>query len=239
MKLRHSESIRAGAVLTLCLLCLNPTGSFGARPFVTDDARIVDPGGCQIESFIKRQRRHPDDEFWFLPACTPSGLVELTVGGNRVNNVGTDSASSAILQAKTLLRELRPNDYGLAITIGASKSHPIDAATARGWAPYLNLVGSLSLLSDRVVMHTNLGSTVDRAMSRTRATWGLGADVSLNPRLYGIVEAYGQEADRPNAQLGLRYWVVPNRLQLDATFGGQRADTRSRSWTSFGVRALF
>lgn len=88
---------------------LLPWAAHAARPFVTDDARIVDRGGCQIESYYKEQRTYQGSEFWFLPACNPFG-VELTVGGNRIE--GDDSA---ILQAKFLLRALEANGWGSAL----------------------------------------------------------------------------------------------------------------------------
>src|SRR5437868_6694755 len=45
--------------------------AYAARPFFTDDARIVEH--CQIESFYKEQRRSAGSEFWFLPACKAFG----------------------------------------------------------------------------------------------------------------------------------------------------------------------
>ena len=214
-------------------------GTHAARPFVTDDARIVDPGGCQIESFVKHQRRHQEDEVWFLPGCTLVGPVELTLGGIRTDNANAGTSRSAIAQGKTLLRELRTNDFGLALTLGAARFNTIDPALARGWSPYVNVIGSLSVLDDAAIIHANAGSIRDRVMSRTRATWGLGAEIALTSRLFAIVEGYGQEAERPSRQVGLRFWVVPNRFQIDCTLGSQPGEPHSHSWTSVGIRALF
>ena len=216
---------------------MHSAGTHAARPFVTDDARIVDTGSCQIESFVKRQRGHREDEIWFLPGCTPVGQVELTLGGMRTDNPNAGTSSTAIAQAKTLLRELRTNDFGLALTLGAARLNAIDPSLARGWSAYVNVIGSLSVLDDAAVIHANLGSIRDRALSRTLGTWGLGAEITLTSRLSAIVEGYGQEADRPGRQIGLRFWVVPNRFQVDGTLGSQSGvpDT----WTSLGIRALF
>jgi len=216
-----------------------PAACLAARPFVTDDARIVDTGGCQIESFVKHQRHQPENEFWFLPACTPKGPVELTLGGLKIDNADDGTASAAIAQAKTLLRELRTNDFGLALTLGALRVNPVDPALARGWSPFFNAIASVSLLDDRAIIHANLGGIQDRVVSRTRGTWGVGAEIPIAGRLFGIAETYGQEGDRPNRQVGLRYWVVPNRLQVDGTLGHQPGEPQSRSWTSLGIRALF
>lgn len=64
---------RGGAAL---LLLLAPLPALGARPFNTDDARVVDPGGFQIESYVKDQRRTDETEFWFLPAANFGGALD-------------------------------------------------------------------------------------------------------------------------------------------------------------------
>jgi len=84
---------------TVLLLFAAP--AYAARPFFTDDARIVD--NCQIETFYKEQRSYSGSEFWFLPACNPTGF-ELTVGGNRI-----ERERNEILQTKLLLKPLEPN----------------------------------------------------------------------------------------------------------------------------------
>jgi hypothetical protein len=225
----------AAAIVT----CAHSAATHAARPFVTDDARIVDTGSCQIESFAKHHRRRPENEVWLLPGCTPVGPVELTLGGFRTDNADAGTSSSSIAQAKTLLRELRTNDFGLALTLGAVRFNTIDPALARGWSPYVNAIGSLSVLDDAAVIHANVGSIRDRVISRTRATWGLGAEIALTSRLIAIIEGYGQEAERPSRQVGLRFWVVPNRFQIDCTLGSQPGEPDSHSWTSVGIRALF
>ncbi|HEY3076945.1 MAG TPA: hypothetical protein VGJ74_17375 [Burkholderiales bacterium] len=188
-----------------------------ARPFFTDDARVVDKGHCQLESFYKEQRAYSGSEFWFLPACNPFG-VELTVGGNRV-----EGERSAIVQAKRLFKELQTNGTGYAGSVGFF-----------GADPYVNGIASFSFLDDRAVVHTNLG-----AISRTGATWGLGLEALLAPpRVYGIAEIFGQRSQTPTLHYGLRFWVIPNRFQIDATQGRQSADPEKRFF-SVGLRLLF
>jgi len=66
--------------LSAAALLLAAAQAWATRPFVTDDARIVDEGGYQIETYVKRQREFSEQEFWFLPAMNPWGRVELTLG---------------------------------------------------------------------------------------------------------------------------------------------------------------
>src|SRR5262245_28400201 len=220
------------ALMSWCAL------AHAARPFVTDDARIVDPGGYQIESFIKHQRTVSENEFWFLPAWNPGSIVELTLGGFTLRNADDGNANTAIAQAKTLLRPLRANDFGLALTLGALRLETLGTDGA-AWSPFVNLVGSVSLMDDAVVVHANTGLLDDRLSDVKRYTWGLGAEIATVSRLWAIVEAYNQEGDKPSAQLGLRYWVVQNRMQVDGTLGSQHSEPRNRSWISIGVRILF
>jgi len=64
----------------LCLVLCWPAVAWAARPFMTDDARLTTGGSCQLETW---SRRYSDrSEFWALPACNPTGNLEITAGGS-------------------------------------------------------------------------------------------------------------------------------------------------------------
>lgn len=221
----------------LAALMLAPLAAHAARPFVTDDARLVDPQGCQVETFYKRQNKFHENEFWVLPACNPFGNLELTLGGNWIDSSFGDSRST-IVQAKTLLKSLETNGVGFALSAGVTRLSPSESPSVSN--PHVNGIGSLSLADDRLVLHANLGALRDRQLHRTRGTWGIGAEILLlAPRLYGILETYGQRLEKPTLHGGLRLWVVPNRLQLDATVGQQHAAPVDRRFGTVGVRLLW
>jgi hypothetical protein len=223
-------------VLTPILLAL-PAASQAARPFVTDDARVVEPGGYQVESFIKRQRGFGEREFWFLPAHNPTERVELTLGGMWVNSSLDGNSRALIAQAKTLLKPLEKNGSGYALTLGVVRLNQTGADSA-GTDPYLNAIGSFSFWEDAVVIHSNVGARRDSAADTARGTWGLGAEIRLMERLFGIVETYGERGEKPTRHLGLRLWVVPNRIQIDSTLGFQYSDPERRFQT-VGLRLLW
>lgn len=221
-------SLRLSAAVVLWLVAASP--AHAARPFVTDDARIVDKDGCQIETFVKDQRRFDEKEFWFLPACNPWGS-ELTLGYIRVRSTPAGDADTAVLQAKMLLKPLVTNGAGFALTLGTLAGDKL--------SPYVNGIGSFSLADDRVVMHSNLGAIRDNIAGVSRWTWGLGAEVLLAaPRLYGILESYGQRGEKPTLHTGLRIWIVPNRVQVDTTVGLQNSEPERRFGT-VGLRILW
>jgi hypothetical protein len=214
----------------LFALLLAASQAHGARPFVTDDARVVDKDGCQVETFVKRQRRFDESEFWFLPACNPWG-AELTLGHIRLDSNLSGDTRTTVLQAKTLLKPLLTNGAGFALTVGML------ANTAN--SPYFNAIGSFSFLDDRMVLHANLGGIRDNVAKISRGTWGAGAEILLiAPRLYGIFETYGQRGEKPTVHTGLRIWLVPNRVQVDTTLGVQHSSPERRFGT-VGLRILW
>ena len=233
--------------LLLLVVVLAPPAAFAARPFVTDDARIVDKGGYQIETYVKVQSEHHEREFWFLPACNPWGPVELTLGGNRIDSapagdsdalVPQGDSNTLILQGKTLLKRLETNGYGLALTLGVARNAPSEGS--RTTNPYVNGISSISFLDDRAVLHVNAGAIRDQKLNATRGTWGIGTEVLLvAPRLYGIIEQYGIRFEKPTFHIGLRFWIVPNRVQTDATVGQQHASPFDRRFGSIGLRILW
>jgi hypothetical protein len=228
-------------ILVLLLLALSPPAQ-AARPFVTDDARIVDPEGRQIETFTKQQRNFKEREFWFLPAYNPGevlagGRMELTLGRYWVNSPANGDNQATLMQVKTLLKPLETNGTGFALTVGSARADPFQQKHV--WNPYFNAISSTSFANDRVVLHANLGGIRDHPASRSRATWGIGAEVMLvAPRVIGIVESYGQSGEKPTLHTGLRIWAIPNRWQIDATVGRQDASP-SKRFASVGMRFLF
>ena len=222
--------------LLLTALLFAAPAAQAARPFVTDDARIVDKDGCQVETFVKRQRRIDEGELWFLPACNPWG-VELTLGGIWVKSAPFGDTRTTLMQGKTLLKPLETNGAGFALTLGALRVSPFQADPVT--SPYFNAIGSFSFVDDRVILHTNLGGLRDKVANVSRGTWGVGAEVLLSPpRWIGIVETYGQRGEKPTLHTGLRIWIVQNRVQVDTTIGLQHAFPERRFGT-VGLRILW
>jgi hypothetical protein len=196
----------------------------GARPFFTDDARVVERGHCQVETFYKEQHTYSGSEFWFLPACNPSFVpldngLELTVAGNRI-----EGERNTIVQAKYLFKELQTNGFGVAVSAGSF-----------GGQPYVNAIASFSFLDDRAVVHTNIGRFNEDGHS-----WGVGLEALLAPpRMYGILETFGQRGEAPTYHYGIRFWVIPNRFQVDATRGDQGGGDPDRRFYTLGLRFIF
>jgi len=217
----------------LITLGLISPAAYAARPMITDDARITDAHTCQLESWIKNNR--DSNEYWALPACNPGGNLELTAGG-ALSSDATGSHTTALeLQAKTLLKVLEPNNWGLGLSAGTVQ-HPQTEASGNVW--YVNLPASFSFNDDRMVLHANLGWLNDQQYKRQNLTWGLGSETRLSELSWLIAETFGQNDETPFYQLGLRHWIALNRIQVDMTYGNRIGSNNYEQWFSLGLRLL-
>lgn len=199
---------------------------------ITDDARIVDAKACQVESWVRKNQ--DSTEYWALPSCNFSGNLELTAGGARTSDDAGTSTTAAVLQAKTLFRPLSTNDWGIGVAAGTIRRPNLSGE--REWYAYIP--ASLSLKDDRVVLHANLGWVREQNTAQHKMTWGLSSELQMSARSWLVLESFGQNQGKPYYHAGVRFWVVPNHAQIDATVGNRVGSGSSDRWVSIGLRLL-
>ena len=227
---RRLACIRRGIALVGGLATIVPQ-VHAARPMITDDARIVDAKACQVETWVKQNR--DSTEYWALPACNFTGNLEITLGGALGKDDTGTWTTDVVLQGKTIFKPLEPNGWGIGLAAGTVR-HPRTAS--RDWYAYVPT--SFSFRDDAVIVHTNLGWLREGEAQRDRLTWGLGTEARLAERTWLIAETFGQNQGKPFHQLGLRHWLVPDRVQLDATYGNRNGAGNGERWFSIGLRLL-
>lgn len=220
--------------LTAALL-LAPAAAYPARPMITDDARTVDAKACQVESWVRTNRGNR--EYWALPACNFSGNLELTLGGAVTRDAEGSTTSDVILQGKTLLKPLETNGYGIGFALGYA-AHPGTQQGRTLGDAYFYVPVSLSFAEDRFVLHANAGARHVRDEGQARATWGVGSETLLTPRAYLIAETFGETRASAAFQVGIRYWIVPNHVQVDTTYGNHYGNKPDMRWFSVGLRLI-
>ncbi|MEY4763822.1 MAG: hypothetical protein RI907_495 [Pseudomonadota bacterium] len=225
---------RGAAVVTLVAPWMAPQLAQAARPFVTDDARLTTAGSCQVETWTRLYSH--SQEAWAMPACNPWGNLEVTLGAGVAKQAGTRTTEDYVLQLKTLMKPLQPGGWGWGLALGTIRHPEISPGPNMLGNTYAYVPLSVSLRDDAVVLHTNLGWLRDRASSQHSLTWGLGAEVRLTGPWMGIVEAYGDNHQQAYGQVGLRYTIVPELFQVDATVGRHLSGTSSGEWLSLGLR---
>ncbi len=228
-RMTHERRHSAPWHLLLVALCV-PACAHAARPMITDDARLVDPKACQVESWVRRERT--DTQSWAVPACNVTGNLELALGFGRIRDATGAVAHDRQVQAKSLVRPLATNGWGIGYAVG-TVGH---SAAPRDYYGYIPV--SRSLLDDRVVLHFNAGLLRDGSRGQTRATWGVGSETQLAPRTWLVAEQFSQEEGRPFHHVGVRHWIVENRVQVDLTYGNRNGRSSQERWVSLGVRLL-
>jgi hypothetical protein len=217
-------------------LAVTALPAMAARPLITDDARIVDPKSCQVESWVQF---HPGgSERWAIPACNPTGNWELALGGSVARNDENKlELNNVQMQAKTLLKPLETNGYGVALTLGAVHQPNAEEKKMFGNV-FVNLPVSLSFADDRFVLHLNAGASHERQEHRNRMTWGVGSETQLTSNIYLIAETFGQNKGKPSYQTGFRFWIVRDRVQVDTTYGNTFGQGTGNRFFSIGLRLL-
>jgi hypothetical protein len=221
----------------LALAALLPWGAAqAARPMVTDDARIVDAKACQVESWVKRNQ--DSTEYWAQPACNFTGNLELSLGGAKGKDDGGTQTTDIVLQAKTLFKPLEPDGWGWGLAVGNVRHPAIHTGNNLLGDLYAYVPATFSLRNDRVLVHTNVGWLHEREARRHRMTWGLGTEAQWSASTWLIAEVFGQNQGKPFYQVGLRYWLVPDHVQVDTTYGNRAGSGAQERWFSIGLRLL-
>lgn len=221
-------------LLVACLGAACPLRA--ARPLITDDARWVDPGACQVETWQKVNRG--SREHWAFPACNPTGALEITAGGNDLPDGEGGRINDFVLQGKKIFRHLETNGFGYGLAAGAFFHGDPQPGQGQLKTAYFYVPMSKSFLDDRLVVHVNLGAQNDHDARARSWTWGVGAEINVTPRFAFIAESYGDDRARPFFQGGVRFWIVPNRFQIDTTFGAQSGDIGPTRWFTTGIRLI-
>lgn len=225
MKIRHLFPL-------LALLGALIPSARAARPMITDDARLTDPGACQVESWLHRHGEQR--EYWALPACNPGGNFEITLGGALAYANGTQESGALVVQGKTLFKPLAINGWGFGLAAG----YATQPGSGQSGSPYFYIPLSVSLADDRLVIHTNLGHVHERETRQGRLTWGVSGELQTTERLYVIAESFGQDQGSALFQIGLRYWVLPGHVQVDTTYGSRIGQIDAEHWISIGLRLI-
>jgi len=229
------------AALKTALLATGVMAAFPAvagRPLITDDADVVAPGACQIESWMQRTRNEGPSEktLWLNAACSPADRTELGLGGARGVS-GIDRGTLTTWQVKHVIQRYDDASPGLAVALAdqrdrRSHRHALGDTSAIG-------IASFPLAGDTLMAHVNAGVTrawnTNTHRYRGRGIWSSALDMGVAPRTRAAIEAYGVTGERPAWQVSLRHDVTPDRMQIDASAGHTFGRNAANSIVTVGI----
>ena len=217
------------------LLALCAPAAQAARPMAADDAAILDPRQCQLETWAQHSRAQ--NEYWALPACHFGGGWELAAGMARTYGLqGGGRGTLALLQAKTVLRAPQDDGWGLGLVL----ADQFRAGAGGKGDVSLNFPLSLELAGDKVLMHANLGwlrqrGQADQPSPGVQRGWALGLELAAGERAAFTVEAYGRQRAGSYVQLGARYSLIPGRADIDIGYGDRAGRRGSERYLAVGL----
>lgn len=216
---------------------LAATHTHAARPFFTDDAAIVDAGGCQLELFHERFR---DQRLLSaVPACNPFGQTELAFGVSHSYVPDDSNAHLSFWQVKHQLRDISPHASGVAVSVSDTRDRRIHSGVLGDTD--VRVLVSTPLEGNTLLLHTNAGILRERRVEasssqvRSRLQYGFLLDAEVLPQTRAGLELTGVGSDRPLTQLGFAHELVPSRLQIDASVGSGLGRFNSSRFTSVGL----
>ena len=198
------------------------------RPMTVEDAALADASSCQLESWVQNNRA--STEYWALSGCNFSGNLELSLGAAHITGE-SGSHPTAILQGKTLFKPLTPDGWGAGLVFG----NQFQLGGRFISDLYVTVPVSFSFQDDRYIVHANMGWLHEKAAKRHAMTWGLGAETRLTERTTLTSETFGQQRGQPFFQLGVKHWLLLDRLQLDASYGDRFGRSSGERYVSVGM----
>ena len=206
------------------------------RPLQTEDAGVLDRGQCQVQSAFARlsgDDGHIRNGYAQLGCGVFDGTQwQLAAGRTRGGGLRSDDL---LFTGKTSVIALTDDRPGLVIAYGVQGAR----SSGEGWRTTQTSVKAVySAPVGLWLLHGNLGWSRDIRAHRDSALWNLAAErTELGPfDLMG--EVYGDDRSPAWVGVGARWWVLPKRVWLDASYGLQLSAARPRLAT-VGVSLLF
>ena len=222
---------RAAVLCALACTLACPAVHAG-RPMTIDDAVIAAPGQCQLETYALRAGDLA--EYWATPACNVGGSWELAFGGAWADDTsGPRSRTTHYgrLQAKTVFKPMETDGWGLGLVL----ADQFRAGRGGDGDLSVNVPLSVSLRGDALLLHFNLGLMHLESVRRHYATWGGGAQFKLDERHTLTAEVYGRQHSGSRYQFGIARALIPDRLQIDATWGRRLARGATEPVVTLGL----
>lgn len=231
------------------------------RPFVTDDARIIDEGQIEAETWLETGYVNgvwsPFPAYNIMIGTSVNQWLELIAGVG----VGRDSDdeltySNPAFQTKILFNKAQIDSIMPGFALGAGATFDTGRGDMHDVGSNYYIIGMSTwrFAGDKLMLHTNYGARIDRERGgpqRITPYWGIGYDLeAFHPEVRLIGEVFAGDplilnAPKYASQFGMR-WLPTDHLNFDVTFGLQpelddwRNETGRLEFAGqIGIRMLF
>lgn len=225
----------AGVVVLLSTL----SNVHAGRPLETDDASVTSHRTCQLDFWTETALETRQDNF--NGGCNFFGREEISLSLGDVNGNRADQSLAGV-GYKYILQGFSDTEPGFALAAGREWGE-LKAGNESSKETLFNAISSVPLGSESLLLHLNLGylQYSDQALEDDSVFTAAALDYSYNERVGFSVETYSGVQDSLSWRIGARYTLVPDFLQVDASYGSDYGTFQdSRAFTiGFGVTPVF
>lgn len=226
---------------TLLTVLLGTTIAWSAhagRPLQAEDAGVLDRGACEVEGAVARLSAEGATarERGLQLGCGIGLNSQLALGAASAKDGGARARGLA-LAGKTALWSGHGDDPAALALAWGLQWLKADGDTWRHGGTDINLVYSRPLAAE-LTLHANLGHSRDEAGKQRSTSWALALEHAGFGSLAPMAEVFGDDREAPWWNLGLRWNAVPERLDVDFSYGRQMASGRPRLLT-LGFKLAF
>lgn len=206
--------------------------ALAGEPLATEDASILPAGSCQLETWWRHQ--HNVDVASALPACSPNAHVEIAVGGASYRSDDAARHAVLLLQVKPILYRDAERRFTFGAVVGTLRD--TGRASERGvfHEAIATLIGTWEI-NATLRVHVNGGIAHSRH-EFTTGTFAFAVEGDVAPRWTLMAELYRDSPGRPQVQLGSRYTVIENRLEIFASAGERLSGGSEERFFKIGLR---
>lgn len=212
--------------LLACLAAMTAWQAHAGRPLLTDDASVNSQGQCQLEAWVDSAsdaRSHH-----LAPAC---GLIDGLELGFELIRV---SPSGEQAQARGIGLKWAPDwatwqGWRFGLKAGSASEKPPGSDTWHQTVYGFSTIASLPL-DAQWTLHLNLGRERNKLDQTSANNYGAALAWAPHERWLVFAEVVGHSNTPATQAVGLRWWLLPDQLGLDATTSRGNATPNGQAW---------
>lgn len=221
------------------LMLANIQSAQAGSPIETDDASAAEFRTCQLDFWTESSRELRQDNF--NGGCNFLGQGEFSLGLGRVHGNQEDQLLSS-LGYKHIFQDFTSDSPGFGLAASREWGR-LKSTNESSQETLLTTIASVPLRGEDLLLHLNLGylQYSDQIQSDNSVFKAAALDYSLNERIGFSVETYSGVEDALSWRIGARYTLIPDFLQIDASYGSDYGTFQNaRAFTlGFGITPGF
>ena len=199
------------------ILCAVGQVAIAGRPIDTDDASVTAHKTCQLDFWTEAGRQSRQDNFNGGCNVLGSGEFSLAVGSVQGND---EDQSLGGVGYKHIFKDFTADSPGFGLAASREWGR-LKSTNESSKETLLTSIATVPLAGEDLLLHLNLGYLrfTDQTQRDSSVYKAAALDYSLSEKTGLSVETFSGVGDSLIWRLGARYTLIPDFLQVDASYG--------------------